>query len=316
MAIYSTNQVRHVYVADGKYSCTEYPDGSFKLFFENAKGETVATDLITNVEYVKLTPTNNLAPFIKGHMLMLNPEVNGGAPVAGQDYIVKIIINNFASLGGESKYIKTVAVRATKGMDAEKFYTALGDAIDRSFSREEIPFITADPWKPEGKVTGIALSAAIQPWELGVKPVTVTDFDVVVSPITFNGEEVDAPFADTYESTNGDGEKILWPAVQYWRSNDAEVVNMILADLEYFSLGSRGDVYRNMGWPYVRPSKGMVNLNGSYESVLDIHYSYVGSNESVQKSEKDITIIIPTGSDFMDYLPEVISKVISNKITN
>ena len=40
MAIYSTNQVRHVYVADANSSCTEYPDGSYKMFFKNAKGET------------------------------------------------------------------------------------------------------------------------------------------------------------------------------------------------------------------------------------------------------------------------------------
>jgi hypothetical protein len=38
--------------------------------------------------------------------------------------------------------------------------------------------------------------------------------------------------------------------------------------------------------------------------VYDIHYAYVGPNESVQKSEKDITIAVPTSasSSFMTNL--------------
>ena len=31
--------------------------------------------------------------------------------------------------------------------------------------------------------------------------------------------------------------------------------------------------------------------------VINIHYSYVGSNESVQKSEKDIFIVVPGNID-------------------
>lgn len=34
----------------------------------------------------------------------------------------------------------------------------------------------------------------------------------------------------------------------------------------------------------------MVDATKEYH-VLDIHYAYVGSNEAVQKSEKDITIV-------------------------
>lgn len=307
MAIYSTNQVRHVYVADANSTCTDYPDGSCKMYFKNAKGETVASDLITNVEYAKVTEASQLLPKAKGFMLQLNPEVNDGAPVAGQDYIVKIIINNFVSLGEESKYIKTVAVRATKGMDAENFYRALEEAIDKSFSREEVPFIMTEPnMEGEGeseKCVGLIIAGVAQPWELGVKPFTVTDFDIVVSPITVGGMEEPNPFIPVSETVG------YYPVMTPNGSIDNLAVSKILADLEYFSLGSRGDVYRNMGWPYVRPSKGMVDPEETYYGVLDIHYSYVGSNESVQKSEKDITIILPDRS-FLDELPEFISNLL------
>lgn len=300
MAIYSTNQVRHVYVADATSTCVQYPDGSYKMFFKNAKGETVASDLITNIEYAKETATSQLIPKTKTVDLMLNPEVNGGAPVAGQDYIVKFIINNFVSLGEESKYIKTVAVRATKGMDADKFYRALFDAIDKSFSREEVPFIIVRPnvegEGPTAKFTSLLIIGAAQPWELGVKPFTVTDFDIVVSPITVGGMEEPNPFVPVSETVRY--KRLIAPN----EDDDVLSASKILADLEYFSLGSRGDVYRNMGWPYVRPSKGMVDPETEYTSVIDIHYSYVGSNESVQKSEKDITIIVPDGVNFKSVL--------------
>ena len=63
-----------------------------------------------------------------------------------------------------------------------------------------------------------------------------------------------------------------------------------IADLEYFCMGERGDQYRGIGWPNIIPTKYMVDPTKEY-ATLDIHYAYVGANESVQKSEKDITIV-------------------------
>ena len=183
-------------------------------------------------------------------------------------------------------------------MDADKFYRALFDAIDKSFSREEIPFIAASLMieSADNTCIGLSVEGLAQPWELGVKPLTVTDFDIVVSPITVGGMEEPNPFVPVSETVRY--KRLIAPN----EDDDVLSASKILADLEYFSLGSRGDVYRNMGWPYVRPSKGMVDPETEYTSVIDIHYSYVGSNESVQKSEKDITIIVPDGVNFKSVL--------------
>jgi hypothetical protein len=76
-----------------------------------------------------------------------------------------------------------------------------------------------------------------------------------------------------------------------------------VADMEYFSMGERGDIYRNAGWPNVTKTQYLVDPSLDYD-VYDIHYAYVGSNEAVQKSEKDITIAVPTSasSSFMTNL--------------
>lgn len=63
-----------------------------------------------------------------------------------------------------------------------------------------------------------------------------------------------------------------------------------IADMEYFYMKERGDQYGNIGWPDVVKTTYLVNPSQEY-SVIDIHYSYVGHNESVQMSEKDITIV-------------------------
>jgi len=66
-----------------------------------------------------------------------------------------------------------------------------------------------------------------------------------------------------------------------------------IADLEYFLMGERGDMYRHLGWPNYVPTKYLVDPTAAYD-VIDIHYAYVGANHSVQKSEKTLTIVCPT----------------------
>ena len=59
--------------------------------------------------------------------------------------------------------------------------------------------------------------------------------------------------------------------------------------MEYFYAKERGDQYGNIGWPNVVKTTYAADPEVAYD-VIDIHYSYVGPNESVQKSEKDLTI--------------------------
>ena len=47
-----------------------------------------------------------------------------------------------------------------------------------------------------------------------------------------------------------------------------------------------------MGWPNVIPTKYLVDPSKKYD-VLNIHYFYKGDGISVQKSEKDIQIVVP-----------------------
>jgi hypothetical protein len=75
-----------------------------------------------NVLWVKYTPAADMARDLKAVTVTLDETVNGGEPIVGQDYILRINFRQFASLGDQDVYVKHGAVRIFKGMTASDFY--------------------------------------------------------------------------------------------------------------------------------------------------------------------------------------------------
>ena len=65
-----------------------------------------------------------------------------------------------------------------------------------------------------------------------------------------------------------------------------------LADLEYFALGERGDVYRGSMWPNEYTPTYSIDLSQTYD-VLTIEYYWAGGAENVQKSPRMIQVAGP-----------------------
>ena len=57
-------------------------------------------------------------------------------------------------------------------------------------------------------------------------------------------------------------------------------------------MGERGDIYRNIAWPHSIQTTYLVDPNMKY-NMIDIHYSWIGDNENVQKSEKTLSLAVP-----------------------
>lgn len=60
---------------------------------------------------------------------------------------------------------------------------------------------------------------------------------------------------------------------------------------EYFALGERADLYRNIGWPHSRPSKCVLTPTDTVTKITTIEGYYAGDCEDVQKSKKMVSII-------------------------
>ena len=338
MATFSTNQVRQLYVAkalgSSKMTATskvgtivaKSDATKTHLYFEymGADGMT-RSDLIDikNILYVKATDADNLAHNLAKYKLTLDASINEGAPVAGQDYILRIAFRNYIGLSDENQYFKYGMVHAVAGMSASNFYKTLALSLVKNFSREEeglLKFyleiggtsagtsagtetgdtdadanagtetgdanagtnagtfteVTKDTKESAltGNYTGIVIEEAPQEWILGVMEQAPVNFTLQPDTIITNGDER------------------IWGVVKQVTSTKSIPNGHKIADLEYFCMGERGDVYRMVGFPHVIRTKYLVDPDIKY-NVIDIHYAYVGPNESAQKSEKDITIVVP-----------------------
>ena len=301
MATFSVNQVRQLYVAtafktprvlasDAAGSIAVKNDTvKSHLYFEYKGADNLMrSDLIDtkNILYAKATDATAMAHDLKSVTIALDSNVNGGAPVAGQDYILRIAFKQYVGMSDEDQYFKYGMVHAYAGMDASEFYKVLAISLAKNFSREVVPLIkieiktasattevtpTTKAADLTGTYTGVVVTEVEQPWRLGVMAQTPVYFTVQSVPVTVNGDE--RYWATLTESTSGS------------ISNGKTI-----ADLEYFCMGERGDMYRQVGWPNNIPTTYLVDPAKAYY-VFDIHYAYVGSNESVQKSEKTITIV-------------------------
>ena len=301
MSVFSTNQVRQLYVAtafktphvlasDAAGSIAVKNDtAKSHLYFEYKGADNLMrSDLIDtkNILYAKATDATAMAHDLKSVTIALDSNVNGGAPVAGQDYILRIAFKQYVGMSDEDQYFKYGMVHAYAGMDASEFYKVLAVSLAKNFSREVVPLIkieiktasattevtpTTKVADLTGTYTGVVITEVEQPWRLGVMAQTPVYFTVQSVPVTVNGDE--RYWATLTESTSG------------------SIGNgKTIADLEYFCMGERGDMYRQVGWPNNIPTTYLVDPAKAY-CVFDIHYAYVGSNESVQKSEKTITIV-------------------------
>ena len=328
---YSVNQVRQLYVAkalkttpvlasDAAGSIAVKNDTAKNHLYFEYKGadNLMRSDLIDikNILYAKATDANAMAHKLKAVTVTLDSDVNAGTPVAGQDYILRIVFKQYVGMSDEDQYFKYGMVHAYAGMNADEFYKVLALSIAKNFSREVVPLIKVEvhsagttskggfdsagymvvtpTTKDNGKsdttnpyyaadtlvtdIDSIRITEVEQPWRLGVMAQTPVYFTVQPVAVMVNGDE--RIWATVTEGTNGT------------IGNGKEI-----ADLEYFCMGERGDMYRGIGFPNNIVTTYLVDPTKTYYT-FDIHYAYVGNNESVQKSEKDITIVCSDKTEF------------------
>lgn len=303
MAIYSVNQVRHLYVAknlatekvtpeDAKATIRPAVDAAKENLYFEFRGATdlMRSDIIPikNIKYAQATSAECLGRKLMQKVVSLDPDVNGGNPVAGQNYIININIRQYIGMSDRNTTVKYGAARAFNGTTAPKLYAKLAKSLALNFSREVEPlfkfYVVTDSGEEEitastdidkltGNYTGVAIREVEQEWILGVKALEPVYFDVYTTSINVEGDE------------------LIWGKVTE-SSYDTLNNGKEIADLEYFCMGDRGDLYRNIGWPKVMNTQYLVDSDIPYD-VIDIHYFYEGGNEQPHKSEKDITIVVP-----------------------
>lgn len=324
MAVFSVNQARHLYVVANETEAVKEPHviasdkaGTIAvcadkvknhLYFEyKGAGGLMRSDLIDikNIIYAKATDADNMAHKLKAVKVTLDSAISA-QPVIGQDYILRIAFRQYIGMSDEDQYFKYGMVHTYASMNASEFYKKLAISLVKNFSRELTTLVTFhltyDSSEEEvtnktkeseltNTYTGLIIKEAPQEWTLGKKEQVPVYFEVQPTTITVNGDER------------------IWGTVEdVTKEKSPGVIDNghKIADLEYFCMGERGDIYRGMGYPNNIDTTYLVNPDLKYNTI-DIHYAYVGSNESVQKSEKTLTLAIPKVGE---------NNEASNKLTN
>lgn len=306
MAVFSINQVRQLYVAKAlKESTAELTTAGdiipkadtakTTLYFQSmSPAGIVASDKIDikNVISAKATASKDLAHKLVRYSVTLDANV-ADAPVAGQNYILRLAFRQYIGLSEEDQYFKYGEVIARSGMTASDFYKKMAISLAKNLENktESTPLVNIYLNSAVADETDIPVTAttkesdlnkydydkiiieeAEQPWVLGMMP------------------QAFIPFTPQFLTITVDGEDRLWGVATVVTPKKTVPDGHLIADLEYFCMGARGDIYRGMGYPNIIKTTYLVDPSAVYD-VLDIHYFYTGSNESVQKSEKTITLV-------------------------
>lgn len=303
--VISINQVRQLYVAKALKASTaaltnagdivpKADTAKTTLYFQYmSPAGLVSSDKIDikNVMSAKATSSDALAHKLIRYSVTLDADVSA-TPVAGQNYILRLAFRQYIGLSEEDQYFKYGEVIARSGMTASDFYKKMAISLAKNLENktESTPLVniylvsaaastdvpvTAATKESDLTATNynqIIIEETEQPWVLGMMP------------------QAFIPFTPQFLSITVDGEERLWGVATKVTPTKTVPDGHLMADLEYFCMGARGDIYRGMGYPNIIKTTYLADPDAIYDT-LDIHYFYTGSNESVQKSEKTITLI-------------------------
>lgn len=344
-AVFSVNQVHQLYVAKGyshvmsEVEAQECRIGAIKttgnclnnkevIFFYRGADGLLRSDRIQarNINYVKLIEPAKMRVPLKVVEVTLDSNINSGAPVAGQDYVLRINFRQFYGMSDEDQYIKDAVVHATTGMTASDFYKKMVKSLSLTFSREVGATNASNPYLEFGvydstsssvknaaaviadlkkevssqtiTATKIVITEKIQDYTRGLQSQERVYFDIIPTTIFTGsddviwGEATDATPPTIVEDADSESDTYqqMIPNSSLVAGTNAIGNGPKLADLEYFCMGERGDQYRMAGWPNYIPTKYFVDPTQEYY-VVEIHYGFTDTGVNSYRSEKDITVI-------------------------
>lgn len=303
--VISINQVRQLYVAKDLKANTaalttvgdivpKADTAKTTLYFQYmSPAGLVSSDKIDikNVMSAKATSSDALAHKLIRYSVTLDADVSA-TPVAGQNYILRLAFRQYIGLSEEDQYFKYGEVIARSGMTASDFYKKMAISLAKNLENktESTPLVNIYLISAAAS-TDVPVTSATKESDL-----TATDYNQIIIEETEQPwvlgmmPQAFIPFTPQFLTILVDGEERLWGVATKVTPTKTVPDGHLMADLEYFCMGARGDIYRGMGYPNIIKTTYLADPDAIYDT-LDIHYFYTGSNESVQKSEKTITLI-------------------------
>lgn len=297
MMIKSTNQVGQMFVADKSVKIKALgatgAEKGFNLVIDDDVTDFVTKGQILDINVKKADDASEKL-LRKALCIKLNADVNGGAPVAGQDYIIALRFRG--DIGEEDAMEKVAMAHCYAGDDAAKLLQKLAQSFIDNASCDYTPFyLVTDATGAEitdvKTITedGFYLVEQLPYWRLGTFKESLAKIDVMTRPIVLDSDEIE-DWLDARKFT---------ARPEAMATNVPAILNSHkVADMEYFYKGERGvSAFMNHPYDIQIPVKLKVDpeFADGYD-ILTLHYFYAGANASNQKSEKDIIVAVKHGA--------------------
>ena len=302
MQNFNTNQTRHFYVA-GKVSSATDPNnfdaldiklgttatGEMFFLYKNADGLVTRSDTFDPKKIVSLKKTTAAqmdVPII-GHKIEVDTNAVTLSNLDGKAISCMVTVHQVFDYDESNSltYTATVIGNSTNTASAAAFYKALAVEIAKVVpdlyvkvyagttvvtNKTAVSSITGSP-------TSVILIPQIQKYVRGKLSAETCTLSVAFRAHDGNDTVWGKDTADKVSALGGSMTPTVIPS------------SYILADLEYFALGERGDMYRGFHYPNNWETTYAIDLSKTYD-VLSIEYYWNGDAENVQKSPRLIQV--------------------------
>ena len=301
MPVFNTDQVRHFYVCNSADCFSTIGNSEFMKIDPGATYSAASSDIIEKkqIEEIRITSALDklVPPRKKVTVGVASGILDSGNVPAGYHFVLKIIFSQYVSNSDEDRLVKIADVYTKTAMTPAAFVTELKASLDRNLAAEENATDTTLVTRTVSSNT-LVLTENYMPWKRGKMSVGKLPFYVVAEPVVIDNIEVDWA--------------TLTPATVTKDSVDTAAGAKKLADLEWFCLGERGDIYRGLTWPNNFEPEYLVDATGSTDySIVDLTYYYKGNTEDIQHSRKVVTVALidVDGEDAAAALAELLPNV-------
>lgn len=330
MAIFSKHQVRQLYVVTSKDTVAnlealaqnplypnvadagktalsvldnyDHPSGgeamakAFSFLYANSRGELVSSDIIwrQSIRDIRVVPAAKMVEKLPTWEITLNTAAVPNFTIAANDYDVYFIDFRFPAFQNateEEEMTKTISFMWKSGNWAD----AAADAINKAFKEAHNLYnklvvataknaTTVEVYAPEGK------------WLRGIhsnKPNQVIIYNPeieIFSDPSFNTD----PVSVKYRVKNCGTVQDITATTSHTVKN-----GKLMADIEWFFMGDRADIYRKTTWPDYIKTDYMVDPSKEYDT-LEIMYYFQGDGVNDTKSEKHLTLVAEKGTGYLE----------------
>lgn len=201
--------------------------------------------------------------------------------VINADYKFKVVTGSGTSgISGDTITINTNGLNTADAINAALVTASLGDLVyvaDRG-----TPSAVSTAAYPT--YTGVTMEELPQPWVLGAKSFETINFNCRDTAIKLST-----------------GEEVHWSKVVDSTVNNSVIGNgKLVCDLEWFTAGERGDIYRGVSAPYYPKTELLGEKDATY-SLIEIGFAYYDAGVDEFPSERTLTLAVKDGAGDAKY---------------